>query len=553
MRRFRSAIGATLAALVLVVLAVAPVVRLRADGPTMAVDTINRGGFQGLSSEVNNVEFAFGGQYSVVAPFESSDSSLAPFEGDNHYLYITDLTGVMAPYPYDLSNQDAKLYYPSHLIIAPDSTNASRNFAYVRATKWNPSLPLKARGQEVVAQVGIVAGARKGQVKFDSNITQYFPITPVDDSVDPSAIPASFGLSAKGQFLVVTNGAQVTTIDVEKGDTYPVQLIPTDEFIPLPDLSDANAVATADYYTITHVEVDSNNLVTVLVNSRTNGKYSSKLFFYQLVEGTGSGLVPGSLTSQAIVGSDQVGAQIAPGSKAATSPDGKTGYFATTEGSLWGVKLSGSATTQLSHLDTYATAIGPPPPGMEAQPRNVQVDPTGKTITVVRQGAVLNIRRPAYGKHGGIRRPAYAKYTELPGMVIVRLDDKGSVAEAFPIQSQSISNGTDAISNSVFTQDGGAYFAASAGTSTGSLMQLSKADKDWSLSPSGALPPGVGRIAAPDAATIVGIQDFDLNLGDPSPTIIKGGSLVFMNFGPAAGVSIAASRAAIRRPCNVNH
>src|SRR5215470_13556028 len=102
---------------------------LRADSPVFSVKTVD---LTGVSSDVNNVAFAFDGKYSVVAPFETSDPDHQdPFQGDNHYLVVTELANPSNQFKLDLTTigqSQTTCYYPTHLVVS------SNNIAFVRAT-----------------------------------------------------------------------------------------------------------------------------------------------------------------------------------------------------------------------------------------------------------------------------------------------------------------------------------------------------------------------------------------------------------------------------------
>src|SRR5262249_27402537 len=148
---------------------------------------------------------------------------------------------------------------------------------------------------------------------------------------------------------------------------------------------------------------------SIVVNGRRRGLDFSRLYFYKLREGMKRA---GTLDALApsIDSSHIAGAQIAPQSQVAVCDDGSLGYFATTDGSFWSAELNASPTLNLNLLRNYVSLSGPS--GYEAAPRNVLIDPSGRTLSVVNQGAALRIRRPTYGKHGAIRRPTYVKSSE---------------------------------------------------------------------------------------------------------------------------------------------
>jgi hypothetical protein len=540
MKESRSKLGAGFGAVilgaVLVVLAAGPIGLPKAESASSRfLSTVN---VPGVSSDVNNVEFAFNGRYSVVAPFETSDPvNQDPFFGDNHYLVITDLNNPSNTIRLDLTGigeAATSCYYPSHLIVS------SNNIAFVRATESNPVTHQPV--DECIAYGQLSLDRDTGAISFSSFITVKIP----NVTGDPGAVPIDFGVSKAGEFLVFTNGYQVSTVELSTGNSYALQPVPDAQYAPLPDPSSPNS-STSDYQAITKLDVDPNNMIGVTVNGRVSGGDFSRLFFYRLREGVKR---PGTmdLLAPPVESSQLHGSQISPGSVSAVSADCSLGYFVTTDGSLWSVPLNGSRSLAPSKLGNYLSISGPA--GYQAEPRSVRIDPSGKTLSIARQGATMFIRRPTYGKHrGGIRRPTYAKYDESPGLVLVYLNQNGSVAGDLEIPSQGLGNGVYAISCPAFTEDGGAYVAASFFGSQGALKLFGKSGPPADIG--GAIPNNVGQIASPDGLTLVGIQDFDLTQNSPDP---RTGSLVFLSLEHGAyDVAVASSKAAIRRPCNVNH
>jgi hypothetical protein len=290
------------------------------------------------------------------------------------------------------------------------------------------------------------------------------------------------------------------------------------------------------------------------VNGRKNSTDFSRLFFYKLLEAVKHGVgVPGTLDLLALpVDSAEFGgAQIPPDSLVAASADGTLGYFATTDGSFWSVELKKSPTLNVARLASYEGLVGHG--GYQACPRNVRINPAGTTLSIVRPGATLNIRRPSFGKHGSnIRRPSFLKYDESPALVLVQLSDNGSVASGREVRDQELGKGASAVSNLVFTGDGGAYFTVSYTDSQGMLEWLQKSGILMGLS--GSVPDNVGHIAAADGSTIVGIEDIVVSSQGASPSI-EGGSLVFMSLRQTGDALVVSTgrKAAIRRPANVCH
>jgi len=531
----------------LLAVAVAPGAILKADGPTLRADTPNFSvrtvDLTGVSSDVNNIAFAFDGAYSVVAPFETSDPEHQdPFQGDNHYLVVTELANPSNQFKLDLTTLGGSpqtCYYPTHLIVS------SNNIAFVRATSADSVTHQPIA--EVIAYGPLMIDKETGAVRFDGSIIS-IEIPRFLPSSDPGSMPIGFGVSKAGEFLVFTNGAKVLSVDIPTGNTYPVQPVP--EYAPLPDPQDPKA-GTLDYQTITSLDVSPNNIVKVVINGRTAGNDFSKVYFYRLREGVKHA---GTLDLLAVpVDSSQLGrAQVAPDSMIAVSDDGSLGYFATTDGWLWSVELKNSASLGLTSLKYYASINGES--GYQACPRNVLIDPTGKSLTIVKQGATINIRRPSYGRHGGgIRRPSYIKYNETPGFVLANINANGSITSDVEAHDQGLDNGAYAISNPVFTNDG-AYLTVSYGDSQGALKLLQKSA--GSFTDFGSLPGNVGSIASADGSKIVGIQDFEVTPQGSGPDlIIKGGSLVFMSMRQSSDALVTAGsyKASIRRPCNVNH
>ena len=530
----------------LATLCVLPAGVLRADGPVFKPDSpglsVTTLDLAGVSPDINNVAFAFDGKYSVVAPFETSDPDHQDaFAGDNHYLVVTEVANPSHSFKLDLSSQGQTCYYATHLIISSDNT------AFVRATSADSKTHRPMA--EVIAYGSLVLDKNTGDPKFDGAIIT-LEIPKFAPASDPGSMPVGFGVSKGGQFLVFTNGVKVMTVELATGDSnpYPVQPVPDAEYAPLPNPEDKDA-ATSDYETITSLDVDSNNVVSIVVNGRRRGLDFSRLYFYRLREGMKRA---GTLDALApsIDSSHIAGAQIAPQSQVAVCDDGSLGYFATTDGSFWSVELNASPTLNLNLLRNYVSLSGPS--GYEAAPRNVLIDPSGRTLSVVNQGAALRIRRPTYGKHGAIRRPTYVKSSETPGLVLVQLNDKGYVASDVEVHSQGFGNGVYAISNPAFTEGGGAYVVASYSASSGALKLLEKAGM---TDVGGAVPDNIGQIASPDGSTIVGLQGFDVSSQQGASPSITGGSLVFMSLRHSSDALVASKtyKPAIRRPCNVSN
>jgi hypothetical protein len=528
----------------LVGLTITPARVIKAESAAQAVSMME---LPGAASDVNNIALAFNGAYSVVAQFEASDpENQDPFFGDNHYVVVTDLSNPSRTFPLDLSSIGAgaqTCYYPSHLIVS------SNNIAFVRATAVN-AVTHKPAG-EAIAYGQLILDKQTGNPEFEGAVI----VAPISKDVLVS-VPNGFGVSKSGQYLVFTDGAQMISYNIPTGDTYAVKLL-AGQYRPLPDpATDPNA-ATSDYETITSLNVDSNNVVSVVVNGRTNGADFSRIFFYRLLEGARSKHspgIPGTFNGLAptIDSAEFGGGQIAPYSQAAVSPDGLRGYFATTEGSVWAVDLNDAPTLSLSRLGSFACLVGDA--GYLAGPRNVAIDASGSSLSVVKQGATINIRRPAYGRHGGgIRRPAYSKYADSPALVLLYLNGNGSVADSVPIPSQGFGNGPYAISSPSFTPDRGAYVAVSYYSSPGTLMLF---DKTGHRTDSGlALPNNIGQIVSAGGLAggpaLLGLRDFDVKADVPDS---KTSSLVFMGLQQGSyDITVSSSKAAIRRPCNVNH
>src|SRR5262249_12308522 len=126
---FRARLAAVLLAALLAV-AASPGAILKADSPAIqaespafSVSTVDHRGF---SSDVHNIAFAFNGRYSVVAPFETSDPDHQdPFNGDNHYLVVTELANPSNQFKIDLTtlgDSPQICYYPTHLIVSANNT-----------------------------------------------------------------------------------------------------------------------------------------------------------------------------------------------------------------------------------------------------------------------------------------------------------------------------------------------------------------------------------------------------------------------------------------------
>jgi len=552
MRRLRTVFKVRLMTLAVVAMVAAmtvvPVAIINADVPSLKAETpafsVRTVGVTGVSSDINNVAFAFDGKYSVVAPFETSDPDRqAPFEGDNHYLIVTELANPSHSVKLDLAiegGSPATCYYPTHLIVS------SNNIALVRATSADAVTHQPIA--EVIAYGSLVLDKESGEPSFNGAIVPV-KIPKFLAAADPGSMPIGFGVSSAGGFLVFTNGAQVFSVDFPTGSLYQMQPVPGDQYAPVPDPEDI-AAASSDYQTITSLDVDSNNVVKVLVNGRSRGNDFSRLFFYKLREGVKhAGTM--DLLAPPVDSASLRGAQIAPGSMVAVSENGSVGYFATTDGTLWSVELKNSASLNVMRLKDYASISGES--GYQASPRNVLSDPAGRTLSITKQGATVNIRRPSYGRHGGgIRRPSYVKYTGNPGFVLVNLSPNGSIASDLEAHDQGFGMNASpyAISNPVFT-DAGAYLTVSYGDSQGALKLLEKSTgffRDF-----GALPSNIGHVASPDGSNIVGIEDFQVSFQGSGPGISKGGSLVFMSLRQSTDSLVRSSgyRAAIRRPCNV--
>jgi hypothetical protein len=324
---------------------------------------------------------------------------------------------------------------------------------------------------------------------------------------------------------------------------------------PIPIVTDYNPLqkdddATSDYYSITNVNVDPANIISVTVNGRRSGQNFSQLYFYLLLE---SGKHAGTVKSLALVKSDELpsGVGIVPGSVPAISPDASLGFFSADDGSVWSVALSGSANLKLSSLGTYVSVSvlnGTAVPG----PRIVQYDEAGKRVTVIRQGLVPRVRRPTYIKHGGgVRRPTYIKLSEMPGAAVLQLNAQSQLVSSEEAQYFGVN--VDSISNTALGGDGSAYFTASIGGKTGVLMSLDKAGPQLF----GNALPNIKRVVSPDASTVLGMQDFDFDSssGSPASSITSPGGLVFMSLRQSEDARAASVyKGSIRRPCNnVNH
>jgi hypothetical protein len=545
---FRARVMAVAPIAALLALAALPGAMLKADGPTLGADSqgfsLRTVDLKGVSSNVNNIAFAFDGTYSVVAPFETSDPEHQdPFQGDNHYLVVTELANPSNQFKLDLTSLGSApqtCYYPTHLIVS------SNNRAFVRATSADSATHQPIA--EVIAYGTLIIDKSTGAVRFDGSIIP-IEIPKFLPSSDPGSMPIGFGVSKAGEFLVFTNGAQVLSVDLPTGNLYTVQPVPNDRYAPLPDPQDPKG-GTVDYQTITSLDVGSNNIVKVVINGRTASNDFSTVYFYRLREGIKRS---GTLDLLAVpVDSSQLsGSQVAPESMVAASDDGSLGYFATTDGWLWSVALKNSSSLTVTPLKHYASINGQS--GYEAGPRDVLIDP-GKSLTIVKQGTTVNIRRPSYGRHGGgIRRPSYIKYNETPGFVLATLNANGAITGDQEVHDQGFGNGVYAISNPVFTGNG-AYLTVSFGDSQGALKLLQNSAAGFT--DFGAVPSNVGQIASADGSNIVGIQDFEVASQSSGPDlIVKGGSLVFMSMRQASDALVTAGsyRASIRRPCNVNH
>ncbi|HKF57212.1 MAG TPA: hypothetical protein VKJ45_17260 [Blastocatellia bacterium] len=534
MKRLSKAIGVRRLAVgaigLLLCIAFAPIVRPKTESLSQGLTRIQ---VAGLTSAENNVAFALGGRFAVVAPFapSSSDDS-APL--DNHYLYLVDTQGSHDVTLCDLDDPvtGASRIYPTHLIVSSD------NFAFVRATSIDQRTEKPTEG---IAFAQINAD-QNGKISAPFQYGGFFPITPVG-ATDPALMPTSFGLSNNGQYVCFTDGAQVLIADRILGNTYTIPIVT--DYVPMPPDDDG----TPDFYSITSVNVDSTNVVSVTVNGRRNGQNFSQLYFYLLLE---SGKHAGTVKSLAIVKSDSLplNVGITPESIPAISPDGSLGFFSTDDGSVFSVALSGSANLKLNSLGTYVSVSvlnGTAVPG----PRIVQYDADSKRLSVIRQGRVPRVRRPSFIRHGKtVRRPSFIRLVEQPGAAVIQLNAQTQFVSSQEAQYFGVD--VDSISNTAWSGVGGSYFVASVGGKTGVLMAFDKSGPQLF----GSALPNIKQVMSPDASTILGMQDFDFDSGASEPaTITAPGGLVFMSVGHSVEMlgGAASYQANIRRPCNYKH
>lgn len=503
----------------------------------------------GASGAANNV--AFFGKYALVAAFAPSvelGEDETPDKLDNNSLYIVDTTDPDSePYKASLGN----CYYPRAALFDPD-----RQIVFVRGTQYEVLEDGEIQSSEVVSYLKLNLDSEGKPLADPAPVV--FRIPDVEGSSYTSEASNDMALARGGKYLLFTNGAEVSTYNIDEGLVYRVHIVPADKFGPENEVSFAGFDPNTDTLTVLRSfrrETDEGEVVR-----------GSELFFYQIED---SGVVK----SVKIIRPEGFpeGGYLPAGSKVAIRGDdetgaAKSGYLVASDGVLYEVDLRISeeggglegSLRPLEHFDTLAV-VDPDSAG----PRIVQFDSVNRSVWVLQPGnVVVNIRRPVFGRRGGIRRPVFVHAVERPVVLVAQLNRKnkvvGHIEVSEPFQDEL------GVSGLVLRESGDALLS----TRTGKLFSIAVSDGvgEVSLELMGEMGSRLDYLTYNLAENkIVALNSFEMDeeeqrIAYPGALVIatkREGkkSLVALSisriFAPSGLAALTGAMTSIRRPCNV--
>ena len=358
----------------------------------------------------NNINFAYSGQYAILAAFAPSveppdDATLDDRFFDNHYVYGVDTQKPGS----EVTRTDLHIYYPSTVKF-----DSERNRVYARGINY-------VRDKDGVVPADAVSYLTINKsLQLDGNVVS-FNIPGIGGTRLSTGAPTDIALGRVGEneYFFCTNGASIFTFNIALGSVYQLDVVPPSYF--------------SENYTITNFGYDPDNaLLTVVVCGRNFKKghwqYFSDLFCYRLLANGSLPLVKQVLWDgfpEAIGGGTTA---VTPDSNVEITPDGTQAFFVTDDGSLCTFRLDepgfdGNVTRLASFPELAVTDD-------DRSPRRVNYNAATNSIAVVKAGYGALVKRPIYRRPGGngVKRPIYIRSQESPALVLVQFNKKNKVS-----------------------------------------------------------------------------------------------------------------------------
>src|SRR5436853_459892 len=392
-------------------------------------------------ADSNNVIFAYGGKYALFAAYAPSATNSSEYisaDDDNHFVFGLDTRTPGA----ELTKTDLRLYYPTTVKFDGESSRV-----YARGTRYVKD------GNDLSPVDSVSYFTLNKSLQPDGGVVT-FDIPGVGTTYSTGAPPdLALGRVDQREYLIFASGASIYTFNIAVGYTYQLDLVPPSRH--------------SENYSITNFSFDENNsLLTVVVCGRNfkKGKwqYFSNIFCYRLVGNGTLDLVKQVLSESFPEAVNGGMTAMTPDSNVEISPDGNQAFFVTDDGSICSFELDG-ANQNANVVRIGWSAELAVTDDENRGPRFIKFDPATNSLSVVKSGYSVMIRRPIFGRPGGngIRRPIFVRSVESPALLLGQLNKKGRLVD---VKIESDFGGPElGISNVVSVGPGKGMIAAYSG------------------------------------------------------------------------------------------